>query len=445
LANNGRKINCPELSVLMSVYNGEKYLQDAVDSILKQTFNDFEFIIINDGSTDRTREIIEGYNDDRIVLINQENTGLTKSLNKGLSLARGEYIARMDADDLSKPERLEKQLMFLRDNPEVVLLGSNCYRIDEDGNVLWISNLPTEEVNIKWCLLFCNFLFHGTVMFRGKEINDLGGYNSTVSYAQDYDLWLRIAERYPIACLKEPLIYYRIPRKGTITYEKESEQTKQAEQTYLEVICKIIPEITFMEDEIKELRCFISGNCELKNVDSAEKLFLRIYHAFCNSSFAPDVKKGKLAIIKIEPYSKFAWEYFKKGSVKDFDRCIRELLDSGFQGPLAVPDYDLYKSEKNIMSVLNNYFSCDSKNIELKRKGKNFLATQYHNLSWQYYSLGDMSNFRRCLMKLLKNRPSGKVITLLLKSLLGKRAMEALHRLRVKHTVPTIGVYFSIS
>jgi len=420
---------------LMSVYNGEKYLRAAVDSILKQTFKDFEFIIINDGSTDRTREILESYQDERIVLIHQENKGLTRALNKGLSLAKGEFIARMDADDSCKPERLEKQVAFLRENPEVVLLGSNCFNVDGDGDIIGQIDLPADGVQIKWNLLFHNCLRHSTVIFRRKEVKNLGGYKSTICYAQDYDLWLRIAERYPIACLKDPFIYYRIPRKGTITYEKESEQTKQAEQTHLEVISKFIPEITFMEDEIKELRYFISGNCKLKNVDSAEKLFLRIYNAFCNSSFAADAQKGKLAIIKIEPYSKFAWEYFNQGSIEDFDRCICEILDNGFQGPFAVPNIGLYRSEKNIISVLNNYFFYDSKNIELRKKGKNFLGTQYLNLSWQYYSQGDMSNFRRCLIKSFQNRPSGNIVVLLLKSLLGKQVMEAIHRLRVKHTV----------
>ena len=428
-------MNTPVISILMSVYNGEKHLYAAVDSILKQTFKDFEFIIINDGSTDRTREILESYQDERIVLIHQENKGLTRALNKGLSLAKGEFVARMDADDSCKPERLKKQVAFLRENPEIVLLGSNCFNVDGDGDIIGQIDLPTDGVQIKWNLLFHNCLRHSTIMFRRKEVNDLGGYKSTICYAQDYDLWLRIAERYPIACLKDPLIYYRIPRKGTITYEKESEQTKQAEQTHLEVISKFIPEITFMEDEIKELRYFISGNCKLKHVDSAERLFLSIYNAFCDSSFAADAEKGKLAIIKIEPYTKFAWEYFNQGSIEDFDRCIREILDNGFQGPFAVPNIDLYRSEKNIISVLNNYFFNDSKNIELRRKGKNYLGTQYLNLSWQYYSLGDMSNFRRCLIKSLQNRPSGNIVVLLLKSLLGKRTMEAIHRLRVKHTV----------
>ena len=151
-------MNTPVISILMSVYNGEKYLHAAVDSILKQTFKDFEFIIINDGSIDRSREILESYQDERIVLIHQENKGLTRALNKGLSLAKGEFIARMDADDSCKPERLEKQVAFLRENPGIVLLGSNCFNIDGDGDIIGQIDLPTGGVQIKWNLLFYNCL-----------------------------------------------------------------------------------------------------------------------------------------------------------------------------------------------------------------------------------------------------------------------------------------------
>jgi len=115
----------PKISVIMSVYNGEKYLREAIESILNQTFRDFEFIIINDGSTDKTSEILSSYNDPRIVIINNKrNIGLTKSLNKGLKMVKGEYIARQDADDVSLPERLERMVNFLDMNRDVGLLGS---------------------------------------------------------------------------------------------------------------------------------------------------------------------------------------------------------------------------------------------------------------------------------------------------------------------------------
>ena len=128
----------PKVTVLMSVYNGEKYLQEAIDSILEQTFKDFEFLIINDGSTDKTGEILESYHDLRIKIINNEkNIGLTKSLNKGLKLARGEYIARQDADDISMPERLEKEVEFLETHQDYAVVGAFAKIINKNSEILF--------------------------------------------------------------------------------------------------------------------------------------------------------------------------------------------------------------------------------------------------------------------------------------------------------------------
>jgi glycosyltransferase involved in cell wall biosynthesis len=128
------KRSYPKVSVVMSVYNGEKYLCEAIDSILNQTFENFEFLIVNDGSTDRTLEILQSYRDPRIKVINNErNIGLTASLNKGLKIAKGEYVARMDADDVSFPHRLEQQKAFLDRNPRVAMVGSWAEVIDESG------------------------------------------------------------------------------------------------------------------------------------------------------------------------------------------------------------------------------------------------------------------------------------------------------------------------
>lgn len=138
----------PKVSVVMSVYNGEKYLPETIDSILNQTFKDFEFIIINDGSTDKTAKILTSYDDPRIRIFNQENMGLTKSLNRAISLAKGEYIARMDADDISYPERLKKQVDYLNKNPDIGLVGSKYIRIDKRGRKIDEINVPIGTDNI---------------------------------------------------------------------------------------------------------------------------------------------------------------------------------------------------------------------------------------------------------------------------------------------------------
>ena len=202
-------LNKPKVSVIMSVYNGEKYLREAVDSILNQTFKDFEFIIINDGSTDKTSEILENYNDPRIVIINnQENIGLTKSLNKGLKIAKGEYIARMDADDVSLPERLEKMVNFLNKNNDIGLLGSSFIIVDEKGRELKTYRFVTGNNEIKKKLLSGNYF--GSEMFRSACLEKVGFYREEFRYAQDYDLCLRIAEFWDVANIAEPLYNLRV-------------------------------------------------------------------------------------------------------------------------------------------------------------------------------------------------------------------------------------------
>jgi glycosyltransferase involved in cell wall biosynthesis len=211
----------PKVTVLMPVYNGDRYLREAINSILTQTFQDFEFLIINDGSTDSTRELICSYNDPRIRLIdNEHNLGLTRSLNKGLKLAEGEFIARQDGDDVSEPERLAKQIAFLKTHPEVALVGTWYKDIDPQGSLIGKCNLPCNSIEIRWNILFyCPFV-HSAVMFHKSTIvEQVGFYNEAFSYAQDYDLWWRIARRLPVANINEYLMKLRTnPDSMTATY-----------------------------------------------------------------------------------------------------------------------------------------------------------------------------------------------------------------------------------
>ena len=201
----------PKVSVVMSVYNGDKHLREAVESILHQTFRGFEFIIVDDGSTDRTWEILASYEDPRIALVrNEENIGLTKSLNRGLEMARGEYVARQDADDISLPERLEKQVEFLENNAEVGLLSCCFIEIDDEGRSVSIQRLPAEDTDLQERLLISNCFCHGAAMFRRECLESVGAYRQEFEFAQDYDLWLRISERYKVANLEEALYEWRV-------------------------------------------------------------------------------------------------------------------------------------------------------------------------------------------------------------------------------------------
>ena len=201
-------LNKPRISVIMSAYNGERYLREAIDSILNQTFIDFEFLIVNDGSTDSSLKIIQSYDDQRIQVINNEkNIGATKSLNKAIREARGEYIARQDADDVSLPSRFEEQIKYFEKHPEVALLGTSTYSIDKNGNTIG-KRVALSKPTMK-DLLKRNCFSHGSVMFNKGVISKLGDYNELIKYSQDYELWLRIAKYYEVRNLAQALCKLR--------------------------------------------------------------------------------------------------------------------------------------------------------------------------------------------------------------------------------------------
>lgn len=187
----------PKISVVMSVFNNEADLSDAVDSILTQTFTDFEFIIINDASTDNSKILINKYSqkDSRIQIINNpHNIKLTASLNKAIAVAKGDYIARQDADDISLPTRLEKQLTYLDEAVDVGAVGCFSQIIDEEGEVLQSLIYPKNHDDIIKQHIVENQFIHGTLMFRNSLLNELGGYRNEFIFSQDYDLTLRAQE-----------------------------------------------------------------------------------------------------------------------------------------------------------------------------------------------------------------------------------------------------------
>ncbi len=203
----------PKISVIMPVYNGENYLNECIDSILNQTFDDFELIIINDASTDSTWKIINEYaqKDQRIRLCkNQENLGLIKSLNKGLNLAQGEYIARQDADDLSMLDRFQKQVEILDKYSNVILVSCDIETIDSHGNSKGFLQRACDSSLVNWYLLFYNHIAgHSQVMFRRKPVLDMGGYSHQNHYSEDYELWSRLSRVGDIHILPEVLLKQR--------------------------------------------------------------------------------------------------------------------------------------------------------------------------------------------------------------------------------------------
>ena len=213
----------PSISVVMAVRNGEAYLPEAMESILSQSIQDFEFIIINDGSTDRTGDILQTYQqaDSRIEIVSHEiGKGLAASLNRGLALARGQYIARMDADDISLPERFAKQLRFMDEHPEVGVCGTWIKTIGEQENL--INRYPSDEKAIQCWLLFGSGLCHPSVMLRRSLLAQANlTYDVSFQYNQDHDFWVRCSSFCQLANLPEVLMLYRThAQQMTQTYQQ---------------------------------------------------------------------------------------------------------------------------------------------------------------------------------------------------------------------------------
>ena len=206
------EIHQPKISVLMSVYNGEAYLHEAIESILNQTLTNFEFLIIDDGSTDSSRSIIKSYNDPRILLIcNQQNLGLPASLNKGVTSTKGQYIARQDADDLSLPERLELQSRELDSRSSIGVVGCWWQNIDHNRHIFEEMVVPTEGPILlqRMLNLALNPSPHGSMMMRAELVRKVGGYDERFWFTQDFDLWLRMWNHTEFAVLPKFLYQLR--------------------------------------------------------------------------------------------------------------------------------------------------------------------------------------------------------------------------------------------
>lgn len=199
----------PKISVIMPAYNTEKYIGEAIESILNQTFSDFEFIIIDDRSSDGTVDVVKSYNDNRIRFHqNEKNMGVAATLNRGLDLATGDYIARMDSDDISMPERFEKQIQYMENHPDCAACGTDIKLFGAQWGNFFHSSTP-EQLRVD--LFFASSLAHPTVMIRSAVIhNDFFRYDETLNGVEDYDLWYRISNRYQLGNVCQILLMYRI-------------------------------------------------------------------------------------------------------------------------------------------------------------------------------------------------------------------------------------------
>jgi len=221
-------MNEPLVTVIMSVYSGEKYLREAIDSILRQTYINYEFIIVDDGSSDNSVNIIKSFTDTRIKLIkNKHNIGLSLSLNKAIKLSNGRYIARMDADDIALPDRLERQVNYLQSNSHVDILGGQVTFIGINGIRIKDGNKPLKSRQVNISAEFSCPIIHPTYMVNKEVYDKLNGYREMFTYGQDYDLILRaIDQNFVIENMPDVLLYYR-------TYPGSQSIKKRRKQLFL--------------------------------------------------------------------------------------------------------------------------------------------------------------------------------------------------------------------
>lgn len=300
----------PTVSVVMPAYNAEKYICEAIDSILCQTYTDFEFIIINDCSTDRTEEIILSYCDSRIVYLkNERNLGVAMSLNRGLEIARGEFIARMDADDISMPQRLEKQIDFMMRKSNVAVLGSDIAIFNDKGTLQtgWSSDSPSR---MKVDLFFSCGLAHPSVMMRHDVIKELGGYDPDYNGLEDYELWCRVIEKYDITTLPDVLLKYRI---------HESQVTKNPTAEYGERFRKL---------KMRQLsQLGIDPMCDTANA----------YYKFCEGAGL----KTEKDISDLNSFFELAVDANKKCDFYDTEKLVSTFKSVLIQNAAKLPHRDI--------------------------------------------------------------------------------------------------------
>ncbi|ASQ89850.1 hypothetical protein CHL67_01975 [Prosthecochloris sp. GSB1] len=241
----------PKVTVLMPVHNGEAYLRQAVQSILDQTFTDFEFLILDDGSTDGSRDIVRSFGDPRIRLeANERNLGTVHALNRGIRLARGKYIARMDCDDVSLPERLERQVRFMDAHPEVGVSGSGM-RLIKKGRLKNTRLQPQADPELKITLLFNTCFFHPTVIMRTAVVKKTP-YPDNLVFTQDYNFWTRLATETCFANLRETLVYFR-EHSAQISSRKADMQKNNARAIRASYLHALFPETSGEDMETHHL------------------------------------------------------------------------------------------------------------------------------------------------------------------------------------------------
>jgi glycosyltransferase involved in cell wall biosynthesis len=318
----------PKITVLMPVYNAEKYLREAIESILKQTFTDFEFLIVDDGSTDNSLTIARTYQDQRIkILQNEKNLGLIATLNKGLQIAQGEYIARMDADDISLPRRLELQSRFMDAHPNVGVCGTWTKTFGESE---YVNKYSSDSDTIKATFLFRTDLAHPTAMLRAALFQKNNWYyDEAYSHAEDYELWTRISPHTDFANIPKVSLFYRV-HKQSVSIQYRETQVINSNKVKLNKLKEL--HITPDNQELKLIRRLHKPDT-MEIMDFIQKMeawLLKLktanqkYGIFKKDIFARTIANRWLEICYTNAHSgKNVWKYFwqsKLGNFSDYNK-----------------------------------------------------------------------------------------------------------------------------
>jgi len=213
----------PKISIIIPTYNQAESLQETIESVLNQTYKNIEIIIVDDGSTDNTLEIISSFDNDKIICIQQENKGAGNARNRGIKKANGKYIAFLDSDDLWLKNKLRKQIDFMKQNPEIGLLGTGCYQMIDINKIIHKKIFPFENKILQKDLIKYNPFIQSSVMIRKDIFNSVDLYDEKFKESEDYDLWLRIAQKHKVANLQEALVVKKYNEKG-LSKEKDNKQ-----------------------------------------------------------------------------------------------------------------------------------------------------------------------------------------------------------------------------
>jgi len=269
----------------MPLYNGALYLDEAVSSILAQTFEDFELIVVDDGSTDDGWEKLATYSDPRIVKVKRQHAGLVPTLNHGLALARGGYVARMDADDVALPERLAEQVLYMESNPEIGLSSASLLFVDEAGRPVNARDVPTDDWEIRWELLFENPFMHSAVILRRELLDGEGvAYDESYHRAEDYELWARLLRRTRGGNISKRLVRYRLHSASATAREHEA-QMESHYRVALRTIGEELPDIDITPEQVRDLELMLAsetaGSAQLRGRRAQlARLYFSIYEAF---------------------------------------------------------------------------------------------------------------------------------------------------------------------